>query len=475
MKQILIIFATLIFSFSLNAQIYDNRTTEESYFKGIECDSAGDYELALKYFYEAYNAGDKYYAPLKIAQYLVTGKGVDKQSTSPEENFIKGAQIAEKTAENGNPDAMNLLGLLYDFGIGVPEDKLKSNHWFRLSGEKYGDPIGKFYMAKGGPTEVFMKWMKSAAQDGLEEAIDVMNHIMSDQWDPQKTEAIFVSIQNKIVNKSSYIDKHKSTDEQMSYIQSDIDANIPVNNSRNNNTFAIIIGNEHYEDVSDVEFANRDADSFAKYSEMVLGVPNTNIRIYKDASYGKMINALEDIRSIAKAYNGDINIIFYYAGHGIPNEKDFSSYLLPVDGSGRSTSLCLSLNNLYETLAETDANRILVFLDACFSGSTRGDGMLTAARGVAIKAQPEEPRKNMVIFSASSNDETAYPHKEQGHGLFTYYLLKKLQESKGDITLAELSKYINENVRKQSVVINRKSQTPTTSGSVDLNVNWFTK
>lgn len=473
MKQILIIFATLIFSFTLNAQIYDNHITEESYFKGIKCDSYGDYELALKYFYQAYNAGDKYYAPLKIAQYLVTGKGVDKQSTSPEENFIKGAQIAEKTAEKGNPDAMNLLGLLYDFGIGVPEDKLKSNHWFRLSAEKYGHPIGKFYMAATSrSTEDFKIWMTSAAQDGLEEAIDF---IKSEQWDPQKTEAIFVSIQNKIVNASSIIDKHISPDKQMSSIQSDIDTNIPVNDSQNNNTFAIIIGNEHYEDVIDVEFANRDADSFAKYCEMVLGVPNTNIRTYKDASYGRMISALEDIRSIAKAYDGDLNIIFYYAGHGIPNEKDFSSYLLPVDGSGRSTSLCLSLNNLYETLSETNANRILVFIDACFSGSTRGDGMLTAARGVAIKAQPEEPRKNMVVFSASSDDETAYPLREQGHGLFTYYLLKKLQESKGNLTLAELSKYINENVRKQSVVINRKSQTPTTSSSVDLNVNWFTK
>ena len=67
----------------------------------------------------------------------------------------------------------------------------------------------------------------------------------------------------------------------------------------------------------------------------------------------------------------------------------------------------------------------------------------------------------MVVFSAATGDETAYPYKEKGHGLFTYYLLKKLQDTKGDVTLGELSEYVNREVRRQSVVINHKSQSPT--------------
>lgn len=428
----------------------------------------------------------------------------DPSIADPEESF-KWAKIA---AQEGDASAQSLLSMLYTCGIGTNKNFYEAEKWGKKAIDQ-DEVAGYAALAKLYSSGVSKDTNK--ALEYIEKAISEFNEAQEDISDDYKDWDIldFYCVKGEVYLADNQLDKaremaseivkinpeysnvfdsglmdfyygrntHDTTLANTSNqdIKSDVDSNIPVNQLQNNNTFAIIIGNEHYEDVSDVEFANRDADSFAKYCEGVLGIPNNNIRIYKDASYGKMIGALEDIRSIAKVFDGDINIIFYYAGHGIPNEKDFSSYLLPVDGSGRSTSLCLSLNNLYETLAETDANRILVFLDACFSGSIRGDGMLTAARGVAIKAQPEEPRKNMVIFSASSNDETAYPHKEQGHGLFTYYLLKKLQESKGDITLAELSKYVNENVRKQSVVINRKSQTPTTSGSVDLNVNWFTK
>ena len=58
-------------------------------------------------------------------------------------------------------------------------------------------------------------------------------------------------------------------------------------------------------------------------------------------------------------------------------------------------------------------------------------------------------------------DETAYPYKEKGHGMFTYFLLKKLQESNGDASLGEIADYVIENVRKQSIVTNGKMQTPT--------------
>jgi hypothetical protein len=98
--------------------------------------------------------------------------------------------------------------------------------------------------------------------------------------------------------------------------------------------------------------------------------------------------------------------------------------------------------------------------------------MLAAARGVAIKTKPSAPSGKMVVFSAASGDETAYPYKEKGHGLFTYFLLKKLQESKGNITFGELSKYITTNVRQQSIVVNSKSQTPTVIPSAALGAGW---
>lgn len=253
----------------------------------------------------------------------------------------------------------------------------------------------------------------------------------------------------------------KKANSQLEVVDNALDINIPVTNEENKKTFAVIIGNENYERVAKVQYALNDAKVFASYCKKTLGLPKDNIRIYRDATYGTMLSALDDIKSIASAFEGDLNVIFYYAGHGVPSESDKTAYLLPVDASGQHTEVCLSTKRLYDTLDGLHAKRVLVFMDACFSGAQRGEGMLASARGVALKVKQDAPKGNMVVFSAATGDETAYPYKEKGHGLFTYYLLKKLQDTKGDVTLGELSDYVNKEVRRQSVVINHKSQSPT--------------
>jgi hypothetical protein len=111
-------------------------------------------------------------------------------------------------------------------------------------------------------------------------------------------------------------------------------------------------------------------------------------------------------------------------------------------------------------------------MDACFSGSKREQGMLASARGVALKAKAGIPQGNMVVFSAATGDETAYPNKEQQHGLFTYYLLKKLQETKGDVALKDLGTYLTKQVSQQSLIINDKRQTPTVTPSAAVGAEW---
>ena len=98
--------------------------------------------------------------------------------------------------------------------------------------------------------------------------------------------------------------------------------------------------------------------------------------------------------------------------------------------------------------------------------------MLATARGVAIKPKTSTPSGNVIVFSATTGDETAYPYDEKGHGLFTYFLLKKLQEESGDVTLGELAAYLQEQVGRQAVIVNRKPQNPTVSPSPALTESW---
>lgn len=251
-----------------------------------------------------------------------------------------------------------------------------------------------------------------------------------------------------------------------------IDQNIPVSNVTNSNTFAVIIGNEDYKNVSKVQYAQNDARSFAEYCKKTLGLPEKNVRGYEDATYGMMVSALQDIQKIAKAYHGDINIIFYYAGHGIPDNASKNAYLLPVDADGRQMDICFPLDKLYQELGALEAKSVTVFLDACFSGALRGDGMLMAARTVALKPKPSTPQGKMVVFSAATDEQTAFPYTEKGHGMFTYYLLKKIRDTKGNCTLGELGTYICDEVAKQSIVTNGREQTPTVRSSASIAGSW---
>ena len=253
-----------------------------------------------------------------------------------------------------------------------------------------------------------------------------------------------------------------------------IDVNLPKATEPRDNTFAVVIGNEDYKYVAAVPFAARDAAIFAKYCSVTLGLPDDNIRLYTNATYGDILDAIDDIKTISEVYNGDIRVIFYYAGHGVPDEATRNAYLLPVDARSQQLKTCYPIEKLYAELGSLKAHSVTLLLDACFSGSQRGEGMLMSARGVALKPRTDEPKGNMVAISAATGEETAYPYAEKRHGMFTYYLLSKLQESGGDVTLGELCDYVTIKVSQQSVKVNRKQQTPTVMPSPEIETSWRT-
>lgn len=254
--------------------------------------------------------------------------------------------------------------------------------------------------------------------------------------------------------------------------KSDVDINIPdISTSKNKNTYALIITNEDYTFLDDVKYASNDGEIFKQYCIKTLGIPAEQIRLSQNASFG-ILNS--DIAWLEEALNlqAGNNAIVYYCGHGIPDEKTSDAYLVPTDSDGKNSISCYSLKKLYSTLSNTKASRITYFMDACFTGASREGDMLIAARGIAREAKKEILEGNSIVFAATSSDETAMTHKSQNHGLFTYYLLKKLQETKGNVTYSELAEYITSNVKKQSLLINNKPQTPTISTSPDFSDSW---
>ncbi|MDE5886902.1 MAG: caspase family protein [Muribaculaceae bacterium] len=248
-------------------------------------------------------------------------------------------------------------------------------------------------------------------------------------------------------------------------LQSDVDKNIPHNPTTNTNTVALVIANEDYAKVVDVAAAMHDGEIFAKYCHETLGIPENQVFLYQNATYGETLSAINKLRNTVKALGNNVDIIVYYAGHGVPDERTNDAYMMPVDADPMVMATAYPLKTLYKELGDMGANNVMVFMDACFSGANRGDGMLAEARGVVLVPKSAAPEGNMFVLSAASGKETALPYKEKNHGLFTYYLLKKLQDSKGNASLKDLSDYVTSEVVKTSSMTLNKPQNPTMTSS----------
>jgi hypothetical protein len=271
-----------------------------------------------------------------------------------------------------------------------------------------------------------------------------------------------------IDNDNSPVVKREETvvDEPINVGESTVDVNVPKNKDRNDNTFALIIANEKYKNIDDVPFALNDGRSFKRYCEEVLGVPSENIKFKENATVNEMIDVIDQIKDFEKVYE-NMKLLVYFSGHGLPDPHTNESYLLPVDASPRNISTGYKLSRFYQELTAYHPASVTVFLDACFSG-TKKDGVMMdkEARGVIITPREETPTTNMVVFSACTGNETAYPYHNQKHGLFTYFLLKKLQEDKGKTNYKNLSEYISKNVKQHSLRLNGKIQSPTTHSAL---------
>ncbi len=259
---------------------------------------------------------------------------------------------------------------------------------------------------------------------------------------------------------------------------SDVDINIPDGDSEKLKTYVLIVGNEDYtkyqndlSSESNVFFARNDATVFAKYCEKTLRIPKSNITLLTDAISTQMRREIIRLIDKAKYSDGDVELIFYYSGHGFPDNETQESYIMPVDISGANVRDGIKLSQLYIDLTQHPAKKVTVILDACFSGGGRQQGLLSA-KAVKLKPKEEAVSGNLVVFSASSGDQESLFYKEKQHGMFTYFFLKKLQETKGQVTYGDMFDFVKMKVPLTSSDINYKVQNPQVNFNENLGDTW---
>ena len=452
------------------------KAADQGYAPAQNClgDCYNNGEFGRKNYAEAFKwyqkAADQGYAPAqnRLGDCYYKGRGVS-------EDDAEAFKWYQKAAEQGYAEAQCNLGICYYLGNGVNKDYSKALKWYREAAEQEDvtamNNLGELYESGSGVTQNYQmaqKWYQKALNK-------------DPNYDKAKSNLAAIEIKIAKQQENNYTqtttihpDQPSQTTIQLqSKVESNpIDTDIPSTGRLNENTFAIIIANEDYQNEVKVDYAKNDGEVFKHYCHKTLGLPEKNVHFVANATLNNIIGELYWLQQVCEKFHGEASVIFYYAGHGIPDESSGSAYMLPTDGNSRMLRTCFSIKELYETLGKMSAKKVIVLMDACFSGAVRNGGMLASARGVAIKAKTGTPMGNMIVLSAAQGNETAYKYQNTKHGLFTYFLLKKLKDTKGMVTMGELSSYLQDQVGRYSIVENGKSQTPSVQTSDALRTSW---
>jgi hypothetical protein len=255
----------------------------------------------------------------------------------------------------------------------------------------------------------------------------------------------------------------------------ELEDNVPVCTQPKPYRYAYIIGNEDYRTYQptftpamNVPYAIRDAYAFRMYAEQVLGIPAQNIVFLQNATASQMRRELEKLLILAQVSQGQAEIFFYYAGHGVPHPDTKESYLLPVDVSPRQVQEGgIRLTDLVRRLGTSGARRVWLIVDACFSGGARNESPL-ASRGIRIRPKPIQLQGPVILLAASSADQESLPYHQAQHGLFTYFLLKSLKENCTRLPLQDFHEKVRVETARYSLLLHEKLQEPSLLVSPEL-------
>ena len=235
--------------------------------------------------------------------------------------------------------------------------------------------------------------------------------------------------------------------------------------------WAVIIGVGGYESSAVPRLRYSVADADAIYQTLIgAGFKKENILLMTDKTERKP--TLRNIKwalgtFLARSAHKDDLVMIYFAGHGASEvdqrgiERDgLSKYLVPVDADPDDLySTALPMDEMQNVLARIEAERVTVFLDACYSGAAGGRTFAsTKTRTVNVDdifLDRLTRSKGRAIVTASRPSELSIELAELGHGIFTYYLVRGLQgyadnNRDGIVSLQELYEYLAQEVSRKS-------------------------
>lgn len=233
--------------------------------------------------------------------------------------------------------------------------------------------------------------------------------------------------------------------------------------------WALVIGVDKYSDpqISPLKGADNDArnlsDALVRYAGFP---PDQVILMATDQPFERQptrINILRRLSNLASVVPKDGLLLISFAGHGI--ERGGQAYLIPSDSQisddiNLLEESAVSVARMKDRIRATGVGQVLILLDACRNdpgGRADAPNPLTAAYVNAFNFDVRNHEVNaFATIYATAVGQRAYEYTEKKQGYFTWAVVEGLKggaaNDKGEVTLANLIKYVQETVPKRVAI-----------------------
>jgi len=209
--------------------------------------------------------------------------------------------------------------------------------------------------------------------------------------------------------------------------------------------YALVIGNNRYQNLRDLRSAVDDAKAISSLLEIDYGF---NVELLENATRKDILQSLKRLRETARAKD---NVLIYYAGHGSLDQAADEGYWLPVDAERDDDSNWLLTDRVTSQVKAMKAKHVMVVADSCFSG--------TITRAIKIEQRTPEWLSEIVKKKArtaltSGGLEPVLDTGSGNHSAFAHAFISLLEENNGVLDASQLFSQL-----RPKVMVN-STQTP---------------
>lgn len=186
---------------------------------------------------------------------------------------------------------------------------------------------------------------------------------------------------------------------------------------------ALVIGNDAYRYVPELETAKNDARAVSEVLRQEYGFTVTELY---DATRADIVTSLNRYR---KSLTENDNLLIYYAGHGYLDTAAEKGYWLPVDAQSDSNANWVSNDTVVTELKAIQAKHVLVVSDSCYSG--------TLTRGMTMDGiKPPDYLKRLAakitrtVLTSGGDEPVVDAGGEPGHSVFASAFMNTLRENR---------------------------------------------